>query len=101
MIHATLLDSNTVEAAGKVRTYKRPIYDLARALIKEGHDPETILVTRWAHGTPAFLPAPLRDFAKWTVTERDRKGLSLEPYREWPGKVRGQTVRGDSDLEAA
>ena len=99
-ITATLIDLETVEAAGKVRRYRRPVYDLARALIKEGHDPGTILVTRWRHGTPAFKPAPLWKFARWTVVERDGKGLSLEPYKAWPGKVRGRAIERNSDRAA-
>ncbi len=95
-ITATLIDAGTVEAAGKVRHYKRPVYDLARALIKEGHDPETILVTRWKHGTPAFRPAPLQVFAKWTVQDSDHTGLRLRPYREWPAKVAGSAVQRGS-----
>ncbi len=95
MIAATLLDSNTVEAAGKVRRHRQPVYGLARALIREGHDPETILVTRWKHGTPAFKPAPLRVFAKWTVTEGDRRGLCRRPHQEWPGKRTGQPQERD------
>ena len=95
-ITATLIDAEHVEAAGRVRKYKRPVYDLARALIKERHDPETILVTRWGHRTPSFKPAPLWKFARWTVTERDRQGLRLERYKEWPGKVRGQPVQRGS-----
>ena len=99
-IDATILDSNTVEAAGKVRRYKQPVYGLACALIPEGHDPKSILVTRWKHGPPAFKPAPLRVFAKWTVEESDRQGLRLRPYREGPWKVGGKTVHGDSGAEA-
>ena len=95
-----MIDAEHVEAAGKVRKYKRPVYDLARALIREGHDPGTILVTRWKHGTPSFKPAPLWAFAKWTVTERDGAGLSRRPYEEWPGKVPGSAVQRDSDLAA-
>ena len=95
-ITATLIDAETVEPEGQTRKYKRPVYDLARALIREGCDPETILVTRWRHGTPAFRPAPLWKFARWTVTERDRQGLRLERYKEWPGKVRGRPVQRDS-----
>ena len=38
-ITATLIDAEHVEAAGKTRKYKRPVYGLARALIQEGHDP--------------------------------------------------------------
>ena len=94
-ITATLIDAETVEATGRVRHHKRPVFDLARALIREGCDPATILVTRWKHGTPAFRPAPLWKFARWTVVERDGKGLSLEPYKEWPGKVRGRAVQRD------
>jgi hypothetical protein len=100
MIVATLLDSSTIEAAGKVRSFKRPVYGLARALIREGHDPETILVTRWKHGTAAFRPAPLRDFAKWTVEESDRNGLRRRPYREGPWKVGGSDRTRESEVSA-
>ncbi len=95
-IIAALIDAEHVEAAGRVRKYKRPIYDLARALIREGHDPETILVTRWKHGTPAFRPVPLQVFAKWTVQDSDHTGLRLRPYREWPAKVAGSAVQRGS-----
>jgi hypothetical protein len=101
VIVATLFDSNTVEAAGKIRSYRQPVYGLARALIREGHDPETILAVRWKHGTPVFKPAPLRVFAKWSVTERDREGLRRDPYREGPWKSRGQPQERDSGREAA
>ncbi len=95
-ITATLIDAETVEAAGKVGHHKRPVYDLARALIKEGHDPATVLVTRWQHGTTAFKPAPLQVFAKWTVQDSDHTGLRLRPYREWPAKVAGSAVQRGS-----
>ncbi len=95
-IVATLLDANTVEAAGQVRrAIDSRSTALARALIKEGHDPEMILVTRWKHGTPSFKPAPLRVFAKWTVTEGDRRGLGRRPHQEWPGKRTGQPQERD------
>ena len=94
-IIATPIDAETVKATGKTRKHKRPVYDLARALIGEGHDPATILVARWKHGTPSFKPAPLRAFAKWTADDPDRTGLRLRPYRKWPATVGGGTVHGD------
>lgn len=99
-ITAILIDGGTVEAAGKVRRYKQPIYALARVLIKEGHDPETILVTCWQSGTASFKPAPLWKFAHWSVVDRDRRKMGLEPHRKWPGKVRGATVERDPGLAA-
>ena len=57
-ITATLIDAEHVEAEGQTRKYKRPVFDLARALIREGHDPETILVTRW--GWPSRIRARAR-----------------------------------------
>ena len=95
-ITATLIDAETVEAGGKTRQYKRPVYDLARALIREGHDPEVLLVTRWKGSGPAFKPAPLRVFAKWTAQDSDRTGLRLRPYEEWPAKVAGQPVQRET-----
>jgi hypothetical protein len=64
----------------------QPIYDVARVLLKRGYDPATPLTTRHA-GSPhdSFIPAPLGRLAKWTVTERDRGGLSVEPWMPYEG----------------
>ena len=63
---------------------KQPRLDGARELLRRGHSPDTLMTTR-AHdrGYDSFIPAPISEVAKWTVSERDKRGLCREQWRSY------------------
>jgi hypothetical protein len=60
-------------------TSRQPLLDGARRLLERGFDPEALLTMRM-HDRPydSFHPKPVREWAKWTIAERDRRGLQRE-----------------------
>ena len=72
-----------------------PLADGARELLKRGFDP-LALITMRAEGNAydSFVPHPIGEWAKWTYSESDRKGLRMERWRPRPEgafPVRGTT----------
>ena len=63
---------------------RQPRLDGARELLRRGHSPDTLMTTR-AHdrGYDSFIPAPISEVAKWTVSERDKRGLCREQWRSY------------------
>ena len=59
-----------------VRATRQPLYDGARALIDQGYSPEMFVTFRHDGAShDSFKPMKLGEAAKWTVEERDKKGL--------------------------
>lgn len=63
-----------------------PAYDGARLLVKMGHDPDKLMTTKSVQSDClSWTPQPLWKWAKLTVKERDKSGLAVEGFREFPG----------------
>jgi hypothetical protein len=62
---------------------RQPLYDGARALLDLGYHPDTPLTIRHADKDPSFEPRSITELAQWTITERDRAGLSRERWRSY------------------
>ena len=75
----------------EVQGRKTPFFALARVLDEMGYG-DWHLQIYTPQGTPS-LSGLVSKMAKLTVTERDKKGLTLEPYRPFP--VRGRPTDGD------
>lgn len=88
-----------------------PFFSSARALMREGADPEAILVMRHEGSEVVALTGKLHLAAKLTVTEDDTRGLRVTRYRDpalrMPEKVGGgrprmaETAPGASTMPAA
>ncbi len=81
----------------EVQGRKTPFFALARVLAEMGYG-DWHLQIYTPQGTPS-LSGLVGKMAKLTVTERDKKGLTLEPYRPFP--VRGRLTDGDLGSEGA
>ena len=97
ILEVEVLDGQTTRFGDlKVTSRSDPMFAMARRLVKEGHDPETIVRFRWAAtGTQSFKDAPLRVFAALTVEENDR-GIRVRRY----GPPRLWGVAGKESREA-
>lgn len=95
-LEVEILDARTTRFGDiVVRSKSDPLFAMARRLIEEGYDPETIVRFVWAStGTQSFVDAPLRVLAQWTVEENNR-GIRLRHYR--PSRLWG--VEGVSGSE--
>lgn len=62
-------------------TSRQPLLDGARRLLGRGFDPEAPLTMRM-HDRPydSFRPKPIREWAKWTIKELDRRGLRRQRW---------------------
>jgi hypothetical protein len=82
-----------------IATSRQPLLEGARALLARGVDPEALLTMR-AHGRAydSFHAKPIRAWAQWTITERDRDGLCRE---KWPtaSRRRFRYTEGASSAE--
>lgn len=58
-------------------------YSAARKLLAGGYAPETEMASVWWDGTPSFGPAPIGEFAKWSVTDTDKSGIRRIRYRPY------------------
>ena len=74
-------------------TSKQPRLDGARELMRRGYSPDVLMTTR-AEGRDydSFIPAPIGELAKWTITERDRGGLRRELWRSYQDGVSRSAV---------
>ena len=78
-IYAAFLDDELIVQS------RQPIFDGARALLKLGFDPESLMTARHeTSNADSFDPKPIRDFAKWSVTERDKGGIQRRLWRPNP-----------------
>jgi hypothetical protein len=59
---------------------RQPFLDGARKLLARGHDPETMLVMRWAGAEDWALRGPLGLAAKLTVDEHNGVFAKWKPY---------------------
>jgi hypothetical protein len=65
-----------------ITTSRQPLLDGARALLARGFDPDAMLTIRLASSAAdSFRPKPIREWARWTITERDRGGLQRTTWR--------------------
>lgn len=72
-----------------------PAYDGARLLVKLGYDPDKLMTTRAMDSQHYFwTPQPIHKFAKLTVKERDKSGLAVEPFIQFPGVGRRSPLGG-------
>lgn len=63
-----------------------PAYDGARLLVKLGYDPDRLMTTKSVESDClSWTPQPIRKFAKLTVKERDKSGLAVEGFSQFPG----------------
>ena len=63
-----------------------PAYDGARLLLKLGYDPDRLMTTKSVKSDClSWKPQPIHKFAKLTVKERDKSGMAVEGFREFPG----------------
>jgi hypothetical protein len=62
-------------------TSRQPLLHGARRLLERGFDPEALLTMRM-HDRPydSFHPKPIREWAKWTIKELDRRGLRRQRW---------------------
>jgi hypothetical protein len=59
---------------------RQPFLDGARKLLARGHDPQTMLMMRWAGAKDWALRGPLGVAAKLTVDEHNRTFAKWKPY---------------------
>ena len=63
-----------------------PAYDGARLLLKLGYDPERLMTTKSVTSQHnSWKPQPIHKFAKLTVKERDKSGMAVEGFIQFPG----------------
>ena len=63
-----------------------PAYDGARLLVKMGYDPQRLMTTRSMDSQHnSWTPQPIHKFAKLTVKERDKSGMAVEGFIQFPG----------------
>lgn len=63
-----------------------PAYDGARLLVKMGYDPDRLMTTKSVQSDClSWTPQPLWKWAKLTVKERDKSGLAVEAFSQFPG----------------
>ena len=72
---------------------RQPRLDGARELLRRGYSPDTLMTTR-AHDRSydSFVPAPIGELAKWTVSERDKRGLYRERWKSYQDGVSSAAV---------
>jgi hypothetical protein len=63
-----------------ITTSRQPLLDGARALLARGFDPDAMLTIRLA-SSPADSFRPKPEWARWTITERERGGLQRTTWR--------------------
>ena len=74
-----------------ITTSRQPLLDGARALLARGFDPDAMLTIRLgSSAADSFRPKPIREWACWIITERDRDGLRRERWRS-PGNAASST----------
>jgi hypothetical protein len=86
-----------------VVTSRQPLLDGARALLDQGHPPQTRLTIRH-HGRDhdSFAPRSIGELAKWTIKERDKGGLSRERWSAFSDQDRaGSSPVASPAAEAA
>ena len=66
-------------------TSDQPMVDAARKLLECGAAPETLATMRHEGGAYSFVPMPLGEWAKWSYSERDRRGLTRERWVPFAG----------------
>jgi hypothetical protein len=72
---------------------RQPLLDGARALLARGFDPHAMLTMRLASSAAdSFRPKPIREWAKWTIAERDRGGLQRERWKPLRSAVSSSAV---------
>ena len=65
-----------------------PAYDGARLLLKMGYDPDRLMTTKSVTSQHnSWKPQPIHKFAKLTVKERDKSGMAVEGFIQFPGVV--------------
>jgi hypothetical protein len=83
-------------------TSRQPLLNGARALLARGFDPDAMLTMRHAgRAYDSFHPKPLREWARWTITERDRRGLQRigwRPFADASGSHAVASSRGENGL---
>jgi hypothetical protein len=80
-----------------ITTSRQPLLDGARALLARGFNPDAMLTIQLASSAAdSFRPKPIREWARWTITERDRDGLRRERWRS-PGNAASSTRDGSPD----
>ena len=63
-----------------------PAYDGARLLVKMGYDPDRLMTTKSVKSDClSWTPQPIHKFAKLTVKERDKSGMAVEGFIQFPG----------------
>ena len=63
-----------------------PAYDGARLLLKLGYDPDRLMTTRSVDSKHnSWKPQSIKEFAKLTVKERDKSGMAVEGFIQFPG----------------
>ena len=74
----------------------RALTDGSRALLARGYDSDLLMTVRVrGKAYDSFNPIKIGTAAKWTVSERDGKGLSLEPWKPYssPGERPSGAIR--------
>ncbi len=75
-------------------TTRRPLTDGARALLARGYNPNLPLAVRAENRNyDSFKPITIGEAAKWTVSEEDKGGLRLRPWK--PHYRSGETGGND------
>lgn len=59
---------------------RQPFFDGARSLLKLGVDPEAVLVASHVGSKIEAMRSTVGEAARWSVTERDRRGISRVQY---------------------
>lgn len=72
---------------------RQPLLDGARRLLERGFDPEALLTIRMHDRSyDSFHPKPIREWAKWTIAELDRRGLRRRRWRPLEDAVSSHPV---------
>jgi hypothetical protein len=82
-----------LESTGEdiVANTRQPLVDGARELLARGFDPGTPLTMRLeGKAYDSFRPLPLGEWAKWTYTEPDKRGLKSQRWMPFSGARDGQ-----------
>jgi hypothetical protein len=82
-----------LESTGEaiVANTRQPLVDGARELLARGIDPATPLTMRLeGKAYDSFRPMPIAEWAKWTYTEPDKRGLKSQRWIPFSGARDGQ-----------
>jgi hypothetical protein len=77
-----------LESSGEdiVANTRQPLVDGARELLARGFDPSTPLTMRLeGKAYDSFRPMPIAEWAKWTYTEPDKRGLKSQRWTPFSG----------------